>query len=195
MSEISDLTQLCKQVATHFDGWTLVEDGESFDGRWKLRRDGMEICLRLDWAKKDRLTVKTWGWPSYKDDSRIDKVIVYPRDLSPREADPDISVAWARGAEVIAKEIKRRFLPEYERIYALALAKATRAQEQINEARANWEAACKVIGASPSGNVHYVESNGKRDLTVENRNGSTYISTYVTPEQLAHVVKALRGEL
>ena len=130
----TQLAEICKQVALYFDGWTLSKQGEAYDHRWQLMRDGMQISLSLDWRKKDRLNISTWSWPKYTRMERgeVKAETIYPNSLyDPKETSPEISVAWARGPEAIAKEIKRRFLPEYERIYARCFEKAS----QLSEAR------------------------------------------------------------
>jgi hypothetical protein len=200
MNEVDriELAKVCMGIAKHFDGWVLEETGETFDYRWKLRRNGMEIGLSLDWSKKDRLNIATWAWPKYTklDRGEVRSETITPSSLyDPKESRPSISVAWNRGPEVIAKEIKRRFLPEYERIYARCAEKAASYQKHENESRANWQAICSAIKVDPNHNRHYVTTNDKenRSVTIENRNGSAYIETYCNADQLVKIIAALKG--
>lgn len=193
----TQLAEICKQVALYFDGWTLSKQGEAYDHRWQLMRDGMQISLSLDWRKKDRLNISTWSWPKYTRMERgeVKAETIYPNSLyDPKETSPEISVAWARGPEAIAKEIKRRFLPEYERIYARCFEKAASYQKHEDEARATWESVCAEIACDSRHNRHYVNAGGDLNLTVENRNGSIHIEGYVkTPDQLKGIIDALKG--
>jgi hypothetical protein len=198
MNEVNkiELAKVCNALAKHFDGWTLEETGETFDYRWKLRRNGMEIGLSLDWSKKDRLNIATWAWPKYTklDRGEVRSETITPSSLyDPKESSPSISVAWNRGPEVIAKEIKRRFLPEYERIYARCAEKAASYQKHENESRQNWENICAAIGKDTRHNRHYVSAGGDLNVTVENRNGSAHIEMYCNADQLVKIIRILKG--
>jgi hypothetical protein len=59
---------------------------------------------------------------------------------------PSISVARARGAVAIAKAITSRFLPEYTRIYNLAIAKVAVDNQYDVEVTANLQRLAKVSG-------------------------------------------------
>jgi hypothetical protein len=59
---------------------------------------------------------------------------------------PTIGVSIARGFDVIASEIKRRLLPEYDRLLTLALAQVQREQEYKNAKRANLERMARAAG-------------------------------------------------
>lgn len=177
------------------EGWTLEvpKAEDDISDRKFFRKGAMRIGISLDWQKKDRLNISTWTWPTYtaKDrynDRGMRTETVWPRDLwDPEEkGSPDISVAVSRGPEVIAKEIKRRFLPEYERIWARCKKKADSYQRDNDTANAQWEEVCKLLGKDPKYDNHY---NALGPFGVQNSNGSLKLEGYVTLEQLKALAK------
>jgi hypothetical protein len=69
-----------------------------------------------------------------------------PANNNQRVSLESISVAVKRGAEVIAKEITRRFLPQYLRIFALAQARVRRDVEYQSNVRRNLVTLLPLIG-------------------------------------------------
>lgn len=78
-------------------GWNFLptENGDY------IEKDGKQISLGLVWNQKDRVVIRG-------------SIHQYRDHLPYKYDNPEITVAIARGAEVIAKEITRRVLPGYE---------------------------------------------------------------------------------
>jgi hypothetical protein len=62
---------------------------------------------------------------------------VSPRDV--REESPSINVSYAKGYPAIARDIERRFLPNYRRIFALCLASIDAHNSYEARKLANWQ--------------------------------------------------------
>jgi hypothetical protein len=114
-----------------------------------------------------------------------------------------IGVSIARGFDVIASEIKRRLLPEYDRLLTLALAQVQREQDYKNAKRANLERMARAAGhALPARD----ETHQRRDdafhvsfgnLSVEVKAGDKDVDIKInnlTPEQAEGLLQILRGE-
>ncbi len=110
------LTQLGKEVAAvlnlaHFLGWEFVEPTEDTYQVYMLNRyTGARVYLGLSASKGyevlDRVNVTGWfhvGKSGSFVEVRDNNVRVYP----------EISIALSRGADAIAKDIAKRFLPVY----------------------------------------------------------------------------------
>ena len=127
---IDVLTKLGRTIAnllTNPQGsWYFVEPTDDVWSVYMHNAQGARIYLSLTHSKGynayDRVSVSGW--------QHIGKhgayVEVYQRDLGfqtggwTRASSPDITVAVARGAEAIAKDIAKRFLPKYLAIFAAA---------------------------------------------------------------------------
>ncbi len=127
---------LYKGVAANLPGWTVFtpidpHDPECIEG-CRLVNGPYKIDLRIDRGK-----VEVSGyWPQAPNNGPTTS----PRDV--HETGPEISCSLSRGPEAIARDITRRFLPEYVRIFA-------KCQERIDahvayESRkaANWAKLC-----------------------------------------------------
>ncbi len=101
-----DIDQLARALACELgDGWTATRDPD--DRRPSLRHpDGRELAVRRIWNQRDRVAVTG----------------VLPRTDLYQPTRTSITVALARGAQVIAREITRRALPEYTAAFAEVLA-------------------------------------------------------------------------
>lgn len=112
-----DLTALAAAIADELRaGWTLDVPSKDADGddngyRNVSNTDGRSFSLYASlWGKHDgKVTVS--GNFSYGD---RELGLSFPYGKS----QPKISVSMDRGAETIAKEITRRFLPDYDRLFA-----------------------------------------------------------------------------
>jgi len=118
-------------------------DEASYPSRWIVNGEGAELVVKIEeyGAKKGRVNI--YG------SLHIGNEYVTVYENGNRVSSPDISVNPERGVEVIAKEIKRRLIPEYLRVLALAQAKV----KSDNEATARRQAAIRklvaVTGAEP----------------------------------------------
>ena len=128
--------ELYQGVAAHLDGWTVdctqFDSGNSWSGpdlRYKII-NGKGHAISLSRGRgSDRGKIHISGyWPVKGEGGHR---WTSPHDV--RESSPDIGVSESRGYEAIAREIQRRFLPEYLRIYTKIEAKIT--EELIYESR------------------------------------------------------------
>lgn len=100
-------------LLAHLPGWTIA--AERFDDQpftELARADGATIMVCVDrWIPKGRVEF-SGRWPRFADGSQY-------HDSKPI---PRISCSASRGAKVLAREITRRLLPDYEAAYAEAIA-------------------------------------------------------------------------
>jgi hypothetical protein len=193
----TELLALAGAIAAQMEGWTLQPPKED---RWYmlLVRDEMQIGIKRDSSgKRDRVNISTWSWPKYtkyeRGEARQEQVT--PTSLyDPKESAPSISCAMARGADAITKEIKRRFLPDYERIWKRCTERAEAYGRAEVNARESWVAICKAAGqARPVNGWIYAELKKGVTLRIENRSGSGHISQDFTAPQIAAIIEALKG--
>lgn len=168
------------------DGWTLFtpKEEDTISDRAFFVKGDLKFGISLNWGKPDRLDISTWTWPSYTRMERRDirREIIYPNSLyEPKETSPAISVSATKGYDVIAKDIARRFLPEYERIYARCKEKADNYQAHEDRSRDQWQDVCHILNKDPKSDSYY---SALGPLTVANRSGSIYVEGYIGMEQL-----------
>lgn len=123
-------------VALLDDGWTLKEYDNSDKDPWYRRapdivhKDGRSFDLAPVDGGKVRVSA---NWPTQRgtQGSRV----FSPNDLyNPNETSPSIKVSLSRGTEVLAKEINRRFLPEFTRIWG-RIAENIKATNEFEDSR------------------------------------------------------------
>lgn len=204
----AEMRQLFADIAALMakDGWTIQQPAPEDANNDYLRHVLVKGALKIHFGRsqggaQDKVNIAAWQWPEYRyTESDYGKPVqrfqrITPSDLyDPKEASPGISCSIARGAEAIVKDLTRRFLPEYERIFARCQQKADANKAYADKARSNWEETCTVIGASPDRNNHSVKTAlGDYNFRVENRNGYTRLEIdHVQPEQLAAIITALK---
>ena len=116
---------------------------------------------------------------------------------------PSITVAIARGCAAIAKDIAKRFLPEYMRVFALAEAKVKASSEYDALITDNLQRLAKVAGVTvPSAQQRYNEVNKSfsfrvgdsryYSVTTSAKDCSMKLDT-LSFEQAEHIIKYLRG--
>ena len=138
------LSKLALEIAyklhsNHGQAWEFVEPTEDTYNVYMQNRQGARIYLGLSSSKGydlcDRVTV-SGGQHIGKHGAYVE---VYQRDLGivtdgwARASSPDITVALSRGADAIAKDIAKRFLPQYLRIFEAAMRKV--AEQEAYELR------------------------------------------------------------
>lgn len=138
-----NLAKLAAEVApTLPEGpWTVRPPREeAHDSHAILERaDGATVWISGNgWTRNGRLSV-SGGWPRTK----------AGEVMGPREGRPSITVAETRPSAGVAAEIARRFLPDYLRLYAEALAKKV----SWDDSRAAKRAACREMAAEIGGKV------------------------------------------
>jgi len=176
-------------------GWVLKpsDDGE----RWRqyvIECDGMGIYISLDRAGKwDRVNIGSWHWPKYvpyTDRRHTSEVSITPRELAGSQSLASISVALDRGAAALADGIRKRFLPEYTRLYAECVRVAAERQVYQNACRDVWAEICGVIGKKPDHGYQY----GPHGMTLNQRGDKTArLEMDVTPAQLRVIIAALKA--
>lgn len=204
--ETFNLRAFALEVAGHLTesgpGLWILSDEEYPDERQRLKSGHYEI--QLTWSKyanrhdQERVSVSVNNWPTYKAYSREGRATeerVGPWSLyNPKESAPKITVAIARGAAIVAKEITRRVLPEYERLYKRCAEKACADQAYHLKARDGWVAVCAAINADPKHSHHYVRIGAdKTRLEVENYGsaGEARVKIDVDADELRAIVAAL----
>ena len=196
---LEDFSAICENIAKYFPGWALEKSGESYDYRHTLTNpDGLQICLSTSRHDREpRLRVSTWTWPKYirleRGEQRSETV--FPNSLyDPKESAPEITCALNRPAEKLAAEIKRRFLPEYIRIWTRAKERADQCQEHENRSIHQWMTVCRELKLDPKHNHHYISVGGDHNVTIENNNGSLKMEFYANKDQVLRVVAALKNK-
>lgn len=139
-------TKLYNGVAANLPGWRVERNPDNDEAEYRLRLVNLaaptqRIALELTGAGKHRGRVVVSGyWPRTPQSA-----FTSPRDV--REDTPTITVDSGKPHEQIAKDIKRRFLPEYQRIFEKIEAKI--AQDLLYESTkdANFNS---LLAAGPS---------------------------------------------
>lgn len=107
---MTEYETLLAGIARHLPGWTVQDNGEeAFAWRYTLvNGNGPRISINTSRYTKGMLHVSGF-WPQGRNRWTS------PSDV--REEAPEINVSSKKTHEQIAKDITRRFLPEYLRIY------------------------------------------------------------------------------
>lgn len=147
----SDIRPLAREIARHFgQGWTMEEAppdwGEQVRTRaYLVHEDGRRIMLLAHWGPGGKMHVcGDYG----EDNGRR----VYPKDVGAIRWDeeaPAINVSPHRGAEAVAKDIARRFLPRYTEVWTRCRETIEGRREYRRRAKENAERIAKAIGAAP----------------------------------------------
>lgn len=207
----STVDALALAVAAHLTGWTVKPRDPAFDGSVQheaelINADRLEITLAMFRYGLDpsKVHVAATKWPIYTHWDLMgpsgifsEKADGYVRDnprsvqasdlRDPYESVDSITVSVARGAETVAKEIARRLIPVYEKVYARCLTLATQRQAYEDKTKAVWLHACEITGGKVWRTPH---SCGGVD--VECRHSETVrITANLTPEKLKLVLAAL----
>jgi len=137
-----------RRICEFLDGWELDEDIDSTSYVWRgLARsaEGRQLLFRLEWNKNDRLEISgSWGMGLYQ-------FLPYNREKT------EITVSRKKSPEKIAKEIERRLLPAYERMFA----KAVRHKEANDSYEKRKKDALEAIKAAIGGDAHFTSDGNK----------------------------------
>lgn len=183
------LTRLSLELAKHLDGWepspprNEAETEQASTGGWFAQYAYLQKGeMRLDLVcgsyelKGDRIKVGVAhdGWPSYTayDDNkgRPSKTRVTSHDLYPR-----------------------RFLPEYERLWALCKAKAEKSQAYEDNKRGSWQAICRVLQTQPNWKVVHPTIADLGDCRLEQESDGAEIKFHVDAALLQRLVDVFGG--
>lgn len=88
---------LAVDVAAELDGFAAEVKDNDDCGVHLIGPGAQDLFVVLDWRDSERVEISAH----------------YPRQSTPRQHENNIRVSRARGSTVIAKEIRRRLLPEY----------------------------------------------------------------------------------
>ena len=97
-------------------------------------------------------------WPTY---SKTEYGNEYRQVVSPRELryengraveSPSINVSSKRGVKAIVKDIQRRFLPEYTRVWGLCKARVEATTAYNSRCDETWDKVCGAMGKTPTTN-------------------------------------------
>ncbi len=197
---IARLKEIMPKLAANLpDGWKLDTSPDAMDNKHYLffLKGGMKLAIHAVYSE-DRFTVSGWGWPFYWEIGGRDgksKKTIEPRNLyNPQASLDSIGIGMKKDGEQIAADIKRRILPEYERLYARCEEECKKWQEYEDKADKVWREVCALVGTNPQYNSHYVRI-GDDNASIENRktSGKVHISSWdVTPEQLRKMIEALK---
>lgn len=145
--------------------WTFVEPTENTYSVYLRNAGDARIYIEFDgYNEPKRLTISGWLHIG-KNRSYVD---VY--ENGERVFVPSITVALSRGCEVIAKEIARRFLPEYLRIFALAQQKVAKEIAHDTKLTQNLERMARVVGVKA---LNVSTSTGRVNTTLNFRTGES----------------------
>lgn len=102
------------------EGWRLTDDNPGHPCRYFTLTNGQgrELLAEIPWNKTERFEFRPCEWPSYRN-TEGRPVTIDPAGLYPRQQRPSCSVARSRAPEAIARDIGRKVLPEYERLYQM----------------------------------------------------------------------------
>lgn len=146
-----DLQGIAKQVASFLPGWTwrgpLYEHTE--DTHAVIRNaEGAEVTISGNgWTRDGRLTISAGRWPKSK---KGDEFAPSRHGNSGDEA-PSITVAETRSAKEIAREVERRFLPDYLPLYAKMVERRDLTDVRQDSTKTASEKLAKIVGGKVQG--------------------------------------------
>ncbi len=151
MTDYSQLIQLTKDVAFFLNEgeqtpvWTFKPMDEPYPTQYISGPNEAELSIRIETygARKGRIEI-SGNFHIGRDRQFVD---VREWNGSQRSKLPEISVAGDRGAQAIAKEIQRRFLPEYLPLLAKAIVRRNESNTYEDKTRANLATLAEIAGA------------------------------------------------
>ena len=184
--------------------WELMPRGEDFDfaprficieaetpeGRIEL------ICERDGYGNKNRWEFRASGWPTYTDENGKVCTSDSGNLWNPKESRPMTTAAETREPAAIAKQIVRKILPDYQRIYHRCLARNEEFQahsdERADGLRRLAEAAQDQDRFATRGGVNFYLKNLPGDtVSVESRShGDVQIRLHT--DEMVQVIALLR---
>lgn len=144
-----DLEALAKEVASFLPGWTWR--GPLYEHTVEThaviaREDGASISINGNgWTSDGRVSITPGLWPKSKKGEEFS-----PYRYS-GEGSPRITVAQGRPAKDIAREIERRFLPEYLPLYTKMLERRNATDVRQDSTQTASENLAKLVGGKVQG--------------------------------------------
>lgn len=197
---------LYKGVAKHLEGWTVKVDNLEVDNCYRYKIiDGKGHALSLDFGRYSvqRGKVHVSGYWPLKGEHGFSS----PSDV--RETSPSVNIALDKGHEKIAKDITRRFLPDYFRVYAKIEEKIAADNAYADRKGQNWRRMVDAglitnprerSGGDPCGDARvkgqdgYNYDAGYGTVTMSGENSVTIELRSLPVDTAIRVLKALKGE-
>lgn len=128
--------ELAEIAAALGEGWHVEPDPDNACTRYHYLTQGSgascrQLLAEIPWNKPERFEFRPSHWPSYRNAEQR-RVTVDPSSIYPREQRPTCSVARSRTPEAIARDVGRKVLPEYERLFQVCEDKAAEYQRGSN---------------------------------------------------------------
>jgi hypothetical protein len=197
--------KLAQEIAKAL-GAKVVRRNDEYEARWySFAKDGREFTLYFSIDKGAHKYSVSGSWPSAKQADGQTRVIT-PRDVGAikyGETAPEIGGSCNKGAERIARDIERRFLPAFAPIYdkckeiaeqrtqgaSDALAEARKLAKRVggSDVKADGDGARFWIGGA-CGSVRVNVYGGKPSITLDLR------SISVSPDAAVAILRALGGD-
>ena len=118
-------------VAAYLPGWNVLETEDEYLGYRFALVNGQGPKVTIDGSNRGMWNVSGY-WPMSDTGGYMT-----PSDV--RETSPSIGVGKSKTPEQIARDITRRFLPEYLRVYNLLVSKKIERLAYKDRKRVNWE--------------------------------------------------------
>jgi hypothetical protein len=197
---------IAAELCTLGHAWEYVPPTEDSYSVYLRNGDGARIYLQLTsskgYDKDDRVLVT--GYQHIGKNGQY--VEVYDRGADGtgwnRVTVPSITIALSRGPVAIAKDIAKRFLPEYLRVFALAQAKVAADNSYEAKITTNLQRLAAVAGVTlPTEQRHYNEVNKSFTFHLGNSYHEVKVSDKdvdlklqdLSFEQAEHIIKYLKG--
>lgn len=192
----AQLQALVHLIAQHLGDWKAGTDEHNRD---ELRNgQGAKLYISFCDNGRERSRVAIHGGMNIGRNGAYETV--YDPDTRERLSPPSITVAISRGVETIAKEIKRRVIPEYLRIFELGTLQVQRQNDATAKRQANIRKLAAATGAAvpdfkqhPDTDRFYI---GKRyGIVVVHYDGrAAFEHLDVTMEEAEYILRYLKGE-
>lgn len=193
-----DIQRLAKEVAAFLPGWSwrgpLYE--HTTDSHAAIARaDGAEVVISGNgWARDSRLTIGAGNWPKTKKGEQC-QPSGYGGDQSPR-----ITVSENRSAKDIAREIERRFLPEYLPLYAKMVERKEAIDARQASAKTKVQSLTEIVGGEirgiekGDGEVHWFHNDATYGDAKSSDGGKEWtLNVHSLPyEKLARILKIVK---
>ena len=142
-------------IAACLEGWNVVRDpADDWYNNERIHLadasgSGKKISLSLKTYGAERGKVHVSGWWPQKDGTH--GAFTTPHDVN--EESPSINCSLSKGYPAIAADIRRRFMPEYHRIYAKCSERIQNTLSYENKQAQNWAKISAVSSVEPHRNT------------------------------------------
>jgi len=149
----TDLVQLTKDIAFFLNEgesailWTFKPLDEPYPTQYISGPKEAELAVRVETYGSRKGRIEVHGNFHIGRNREFIDVREWNHQTSERCKLPEISVAGNRGPQAIAKEIKRRFLPEYLPLLQKAIEKRDAANSYEDKCRQNLTVLAKIVNA------------------------------------------------